>query len=277
MKTQDTVFRKNSAPIVMGILNVTPDSFFDGGKYNSEKVIVNQAKQMLEEGAAIIDIGAYSTRPGATDISEAEELKRLIPAIRTIRKEFQEAIISADTFRANIAKQAVEAGADIINDISGGTLDSKMFETVAKLKVPYILTHIKGAPQTMQENPEYANVTAEVKDYFKTKISELKKLGTEQIILDPGFGFGKTTEHNYQLLKHLDEFKCFGLPLLIGASRKGMIHKVLGIKAAEALNGTTVINTLALLNGANILRVHDVKEAGEAIKLLGYYNKDLIS
>ena len=259
-----------STPAVMGILNVTPDSFYDGGKYDDTQSIKAQVEKMIEEGADIIDIGGYSTRPNAKDISEKEELERVIPALRSVRKEFPETIISIDTFRSLVAVKAVDAGANIINDISGGTLDKNMFSTLAKLKVPYILMHIKGTPQDMQKDPVYENVTDEVKKYFTENISELKNLGVSQIILDPGFGFGKTVEHNYQLLKDLPIFKSLGFPVMTGISRKSMINKVLKTKPENALNGTTVANTIALINGANILRVHDVKEAKEAIQIVAY-------
>lgn len=270
------------SPAVMGILNVTPDSFFDGGKYNNEKAILLHAEKMIAEGADIIDIGACSTRPNAKEISEEEELKRLIPAIQLVRKKFADVIISADTFRSKVAEEAVNAGADMINDVGGGvgswelgenlrTPNSKprtdMFETIAKLKVPYVLMHIQGTPQTMQANPQYKDVVKEVKEYFSLKVEKLKSLKVEQIIIDVGFGFGKTLEHNYSLLKHLAEFKEFNLPILVGISRKSMINKALGTKPEEALNGTTAANTIALMNGANILRVHDVKEAKEAVKI----------
>ena len=279
MRAQDTVFYKKytldcggkmltlSDPAVMGILNITPDSFYDGGKYDEEKKLLEHARKMIEEGAAIIDVGAYSTRPGAGEISEEEELKRLIPAIQLIRKEFPEIIISADTFRSSVAIRAVSEGAGIINDISGGSLDLKMFETVATLQVPYVLMHMKGTPQTMQDNPIYENVTREVKNYFSEKIKTLGELGVKQIIIDPGFGFGKTMEHNYQLLKNMEEFHSFHLPLLAGFSRKSMINQLLHTQPTDALNGTTVLNTIALSKGANILRVHDVKEAKEAITI----------
>lgn len=255
-------------PIVMGILNITPDSFFDGGKYKNEQEIVAQTKKMIIEGATIIDVGAYSSRPNAEHISEEEELRRILPVITLLRNHFPDVILSVDTFRSNIAKICIENGADIINDISGGTIDNKMFETIAQLNVPYILMHIKGTPQNMQQNPNYNNVVKEVKNYFTEKVDQLKQLGATNIILDPGFGFGKTVEHNYQLLNTLDEFKDFGFPILAGVSRKSMINKVLNTTPDEALNGTTVLNTIALLKGVKILRVHDVKEAKEAIQLV---------
>lgn len=273
---QDTFFLKNNngmflnldEPIIMGILNLTPDSFFDGGKYLNNEAIIKQVNSMQYEGAKIIDIGGYSTRPNADEVSEEEELKRVIPIIALISKQFPDLVISIDTFRSNVAKKAVEAGANLINDISGGSIDKEMFKTVAELNVPYILMHIKGTPQTMQNNPTYINVVEEVKEYFTAKIAELNQLDVTNIVLDLGFGFGKTVEHNYQLLNALDEFNTFGLPTLTGVSRKSMINKVLGTTPKEALNGTTVLNTIALLKGTKILRVHDVKEAKEAVLLV---------
>ena len=255
-------------PIIMGILNVTPDSFFDGGQNFDEETIIRKVNSMEYNGAKIIDIGGYSTRPGATEISEKEELKRVLPIVKLIRSNFSDLIISVDTFRSSIAEKCVEAGADIINDISGGTLDPKMFDSIAKLKIPYVLMHIKGSPQNMQENPTYVDAVKEVHQYFKEKIDNLNAKGIHNIILDPGFGFGKTIEHNYELLKNLDQFKSFKLPILVGVSRKSMINKVLNITPEEALNGTSILNTLALTKGVNILRVHDVKEANECIQLV---------
>lgn len=285
MAAQDTVFYQYkilcpgdkvldlSSPVVMGILNVTPDSFYDGGRYTGEEQLLEHAAKMVREGAAIIDIGAASTKPGAADISEEEELARLIPAIEAVRKTFPQTIISADTYRAAVAEQAVRAGADMINDVSGGTMDAGMFAMAAKLKVPYVLMHIKGTPKDMQIDPQYEDVVKEVKGYFKARVNDLKKLGVEQVILDPGFGFGKTAEHNYTLLHHLEEFTSMGYPLLAGVSRKSMINRVIGTKPENALNGTTVVNTLALMHGAHILRVHDVKEAVQAVKIVEYYRK----
>jgi len=255
-------------PIVMGILNLTPDSFFDGGKYHNESNIMDQVNSMEYEGTTIVDVGGHSTRPQAKNVSEEEELNRVLPVVKLIKSNFKDIIISIDTFRSSVARQCVEAGADIVNDISGGGMDANMFKTVGELNVPYVLTHIQGTPQTMQENPLYTNLLEEVKDYFQEKIDQLNSLGVNNIILDPGFGFGKTVEHNYLLLKHLEEFKSFGLPILAGVSRKSMINKVLDTTPEEALNGTTVLNTIALQNGAHILRVHDVKEAQEAIQLV---------
>lgn len=252
----------------MGILNITPDSFFDGGLYNTEKDIKKQVEKMLTEGAEIVDIGAYSSRPNAKHISAKEEKERLLPTLEYLVEEYPEAIFSVDTFRASIAKQAVDKGAHIINDISGGNMDDKMFETMAKLNVPYILMHMKGTPQTMQENPRYDNITANITSYFSRKVAELRALGVNDIILDPGFGFGKTLEHNFELLSNLEELDLFELPMLIGVSRKSMLYKYLDVTANESLNATSIANTIALLKGANILRVHDVKEAVEVVKIV---------
>lgn len=257
-----------SIPKVMGILNVTPDSFYDGGTYTSEKDILIQAGKLLSEGADFIDIGAVSTRPLAQEIDEEDELQRLLPALKSIKKEFPEAIISVDTYRASIAEKAVEYGAHMINDIGGGTLDTNMFAAIAKLNVPYILMHIQGTPQTMQKEPLYKSVVEDVAYFFSQQINQLKNLGVKDVILDVGFGFGKTLEHNYSLLKHLNYFQLFEMPLLAGISRKGMIYKPLATTPAEALNGTITANTIALLNGASILRVHDVKPAVEAITIV---------
>lgn len=261
-----------SSPIIMGIINVTPDSFFDGGKHNSLKKILSLAKKHMAEGAGILDVGGCSTRPNAAKVSEKEEMNRVIPAIKTIIKYFPDAIISIDTFRATVAKNAVCAGAKIINDISGGSFDKKMFQTVSSLNIPYILTHIKGTPQTMQANPKYKNVIQEIFNYFVRKIEQLRTAGVQDIIVDPGIGFGKNLEHNYTILKNLNLFKMFELPVLVGVSRKSMICKLLKVTPKFALNGTTAINTLALTNGANILRVHDVKEANEVVSIFNFYN-----
>jgi dihydropteroate synthase len=258
-----------SSAQVMGILNVTPDSFYDGGRYTHEEAILIHAEQMLEEGASIIDIGAVSTRPGAKVIPEKEELARLLPAIKAVRKYFPAALISADTYRAVVARAAVEAGADIINDIAGGNGDAGMFGTVGKLQVPYILMHIQGTPETMQENPQYTDVCLEVGHYFREKLAEMASSGIQQILLDPGFGFGKSLEHNYELLNGLDSLCLLGHPVLAGLSRKSMINKTLSCTPEEALYGTTAANTIALLKGASILRVHDVKQAVDAIKIVG--------
>ena len=262
-----------SAPKVMGILNITPDSFFDGGKHNNPTAIINQVEKMLGEGATFIDVGAYSSRPGAKHISEEEELNRIIPVIKILASEFSNILISVDTFRSNVAEQSIQQGACMINDISAGEMDANMFSTVAKLQVPYIMMHMQGTPQNMQQNPVYNNVVTDLLYYFSKKIAELQKLGVNDIITDVGFGFGKTIGHNYQLLKHLALFKNLEKPLLVGLSRKGMLYKPLGITAEAALNATTAANTIALLNGANILRVHDVKEAVETIKIVELLNK----
>lgn len=259
-------------PTIMGILNVTPDSFFDGGKYLSDSTIVRKVNSMEYDGAKIIDIGGCSTRPGAIQVSEEEELSRILPVVKLIKSNFNEVIISVDTFRSTVAEKCVAIGADMINDISGGSLDNKMFDCIADLNVPYVLMHIKGSPQDMQDNPTYGNVVEEVYHYFEEKVNKLKQLGVNDIILDPGFGFGKTVEHNYELLNRLNEFKSFGLPILAGLSRKSMINKVINTTPSEALNGTTALNTIALMKGANILRVHDVNEAKETIKLVQKLN-----
>lgn len=259
-----------STPAVMGILNVTPDSFFDGGKYNSPETALAHAQQMVKEGAKMIDIGAASTRPGAERISEREEWGRMEKIIPLLKEKLPNTILSVDTYQSFVAKKAVEAGAHIVNDISGGTMDGKMFQTVADLDVPYILMHIQGTPETMQQNPVYENVVEEVKSFFEKKIEKLQRLGVKQIILDPGFGFGKTVEHNYQLLQSLHEFVKMGFPILAGLSRKSMITKLFGVGKNETLNGTTALNTIALQKGARILRVHDVKEAMECVRIHSY-------
>ena len=259
----------------MGILNCTPDSFFDGGKYKNSAAVINQVEKMLCEGATFIDVGAYSSRPGAKHISEEEELDRILPVIKLLISEFSSVLISVDTFRSNVAEQCIHHGACIVNDISAGEMDANMFSTVAKLQVPYVMMHMKGTPQNMQQNPTYENVVTDLLYYFSKKIAELHKLGVNDIITDVGFGFGKTTEHNYQLLKHLELFKNLETPLLAGLSRKGMLYKPLNITANAALNATTAANTVALLNGASILRVHDVKEAVEAVKIVSLLNNKL--
>ncbi len=255
-------------PKVMGILNITPDSFFDGGKYKNEKDILTQTEKMLLEGATFIDVGAYSSRPGATHISEEEELKRIVPVVNLLVKEFPEIIISVDTFRSKIAQETIQAGAAIINDISGGQMDANMFKTVANLNVPYILMHMLGTPQNMQKNPTYNNVITDITTFFATQIHQLRQLKLNDVIIDVGFGFGKTIPHNFEILKNLSLFKNLEVPILAGISRKSMLYKTLDISAQEALNATTSANTIALLNGANILRVHDVKEASEAITIV---------
>jgi dihydropteroate synthase len=257
-----------SFPKVMGIVNITPDSFYDGGKYTSAESLITKINKMISEGCDIFDIGAYSSRPGAQSVTEDEELKRLSIALKVIREKFPKILISVDTFRSNIARRVVQDfDVDIINDISAGEMDTRMFETIAELRVPYIMMHMQGTPENMQENPQYENIVKSIVMYFSKKIDELSLLGVNDVILDPGFGFGKTLDHNYQLLKHLDDFKIFELPILAGVSRKSMICKPLEINPQDALNGTTVVNTLALMGGANILRVHDVKAALETIKL----------
>ena len=257
-----------TSPKVMGVLNITPDSFFDGGKYKSESDIISQVEKMLSDGATFIDVGAYSSRPGATHISEEEELQRIIPVINLLLKNFPKIIISVDTFRSKIALATINAGAAIVNDISGGKMDDNMFSTVANLQVPYILMHMLGTPQNMQKNPVYEDVTKEIISFFATQIHQLQQLKLNDIIIDVGFGFGKTNNHNFEILKNLQLFKSLDTPILAGLSRKSMLYKTLDISAQEALNATTSANTIALLNGANILRVHDVKEALEAIKIV---------
>jgi dihydropteroate synthase len=255
-------------PKVMGIINITPDSFYDGGKYISEESLMLRVNKMIYDGCDIFDIGAYSSRPGALEVTEKDELQRLSYALSIIRNKFPDIIISVDTFRSKIAKAVVEDfNVDIINDISAGDLDAGMFETIAELNVPYIIMHMQGIPENMQNNPQYKNIVKDMSMYFSKKVDQLKLLGVNDVIIDPGFGFGKTIDHNYQLLKHLDDFKIFELPILVGLSRKSMLCKVLGIEPENALNATSVANTLALDRGANILRVHDVKEAVETIKI----------
>jgi len=284
---KDTVFQKKkflscrgklldlSTPVVMGIINLTPDSFYDGGKIKSIDAAIKQCATMLEEGAAIIDAGAYSSRPGAEDISEAEELKRLLPYLEELVKTFPETVFSVDTFRPEVAQVAVEYGASIINDISGQPRpqplsegERSMFDFIAQSGVPYILMHIKGNPQTMNTNLQEGKILNEVMKYFSEKINHLHRTGVKDIILDPGFGFGKTLEQNYELLQHFEQFRIFDKPLLAGVSRKSMINKVIGTKPENALNGTTVLHSLLLEKGVDILRVHDVKEAVEAIRLV---------
>ncbi|MBC8756523.1 dihydropteroate synthase [Kordia sp. YSTF-M3] len=253
----------------MGILNVTPDSFFDGGKYKDEAAILTQVEKMLIDGATFIDIGAYSSRPNAPDVSETEEKQRLLPMVELILKKFPETIISIDTFRSEVAKEAIAIGAAMINDISAGNLDNQMMKTVGKLGVPYIMMHLQGTPKTMQQNPNYEDVVKELLHYFSRKIAEAKSHKINDLIIDPGFGFGKTIAHNYTILKQLEVFKMLDFPILAGVSRKSMIYKVLETSPQEALNGTSVLHTIALQNGASILRVHDVKEAMECVKLVG--------
>tara|TARA_B100002052_G_scaffold109035_1_gene100501 strand:- start:11837 stop:12682 length:846 start_codon:yes stop_codon:yes gene_type:complete len=260
---------------VIGILNITTDSFYDGGKYIDNDKIISRCRIMLEEGASIIDIGAQSSKPGSSQISSEEELIKLIPTIKLLKNTFKDIILSIDTFWANTAKKCVSVGADIINDISAGEIDDAMFSTIAELNVPYIIMHMKGTPKNMQKNPSYNDVTKEIVSYFREKISKLNKLGFYKIVIDPGFGFGKTIQHNYQLLNNLNDLTHLKLPILIGVSRKSMIYNLLGTTPQKALNGTSVINTIALQNGANILRVHDVKEAYECIKITTFAKKKL--
>jgi len=257
-----------STPKISGIVNVTPDSFYAGSRVMNEKEILHLAEKMLNDGASVLDVGGMSTRPGSEEISEDEELKRVIPSIEIIHKKFPEAIISVDTFRSMIAQEAVNAGAGMVNDISAGRLDENFLSTVAKMKVPYVLMHMKGTPRIMQQNPSYENVVKEVFDFLKEKILQLNSLGIHDIIVDPGFGFGKTVEHNFELLRHLHVLKIFELPILAGLSRKSMLCKTLRVNPDKALNGTTALHAVALMKGAKLLRVHDVKEAAEVITLL---------
>lgn len=259
---------------VMGIVNVTPDSFFAGSRVG-ESNIVQRVGEMLDDGADIIDIGGYSTRPGAAEVSAEEEISRLVPAIGIIRDKFPDVIISVDTFRADVARKCIVAGANIINDIGGGDLDSEMFSTVAELGVPYILMHMRGTPSTMQSMTDYHDIAADVLQDLAFKTDKLHQMGVTDVILDPGFGFAKTIDQNYELLASLSAFESLGCPILVGISRKTMIWKELGIKPDEALNGTTAINMLALQNGANILRVHDVKEAAQTVRLYEAYKRNL--
>ena len=251
----------------MGILNVTPDSFYDGGTYKNDKDILSQVEKMLEEGATFVDVGGYSSRPSAEDISIDNELKRVIPVIEILVKEFPEILVSIDTFRSKVAQQSINAGACMINDISAGKLDDNMLQTVASLKVPYVMMHMRGTPQTMTKLTDYKNLLKDILFYFSERIAAARQLQIADIIIDPGFGFAKTIEQNYKLLNSLEHFKFLDLPLLVGVSRKSMISKVLGTSTDESLNGTSVLNTIALQKGASILRVHDVKEAMECIKL----------
>jgi dihydropteroate synthase len=263
-------------PKIMGILNITNDSFYSGSRLENRDQILQSAAKMLDDGADILDIGGYSTRPGADDIPVEKEIDRVVPAIEEIRKEFPDSVISVDTFRSQVLKAAHEAGADICNDVSGGNLDEQMFETVGQLKIPYILMHMKGNPQTMKGLTEYDDLVLEMIEYFKDKIDRLNEMGIYDIIIDPGFGFAKTADQNFYLLRQLGAFKIFELPVLAGLSRKSMIYKTLNTTAEEAINGTTALNMLALVNGANLLRVHDVKEAKQTIELYSRYNSDRI-
>lgn len=256
-------------PIVMGILNVTPDSFFDGGRYKTEKKVLKRAEEILQQGGTVIDIGAVSTKPGAEGISTKDEIDRLLPAVKAVKKAFSNAFVSIDTYRSWVALKVIEeCGPCIVNDVSGGNFDVNMFDTIGKLGVPYILMHMQGTPLKMQENPVYEDIIRDISLFFTEQVKKLTKAGVKDVIIDPGFGFGKTIEHNFELLNRLDSFKVFQLPLLVGVSRKSMIFKLLGANPEEALNGTSVVNTLALMGGADILRVHDVREAAEVIRIL---------
>lgn len=266
------ILNLNSA-VVMGIINITPDSFFEGHLDKNESELLLMAEKMIEDGASILDIGGQSTKPGSKRIDADEELNRVIPIIKAIRKNFPETIISIDTYYSKVAAQAVESGADIVNDISAGNLDEEMIPTVGKLKVPYICMHMQGTPETMQLNPTYNNITLEIIQFFIKKIEACRNAGINDIVIDPGFGFGKTTEQNFTLLREMLSLKMLGCPILAGVSRKGMIYKTLETTPENALNGTTVANTLALINGAKILRVHDVKEAKEAITIYNAFNQ----
>jgi dihydropteroate synthase len=256
-------------PVVMGIMNVTPDSFFDGGKYKTEKKVIKRAEEILEQGGTIIDIGAVSTQPGSEGVSTKDEIDRLLPAVKAVKKAFPQAFISIDTYRSWVALKVIEeCGPCIVNDVSGGNFDVHMFDTIGKLGVPYILMHMQGTPIKMQENPVYEDIIRDISMFFTDAVKKLNKAGVKDVIIDPGFGFGKTLEHNYELLNRLDSFKVFQLPLMVGVSRKSMVYKLLGTKPEDALNGTSVVNTLALMGGADILRVHDVLEAVEAVRIL---------
>jgi len=256
----------------MGIINITPDSFYSGSRYESQDAILNKAAQMMNDGATILDIGGQSSRPGSERLSADAELERVMESVLLIRKEFPEAFISIDTFYSLVAKEAIEAGADMVNDISAGSLDAKLIETVANLQVPYVLMHMKGNPQNMQEQTDYENVTSSVFNFLNQKKSELLQAGVKDILVDPGFGFGKNIAQNFELLKNLSDFKALDAPILLGISRKSTVYKTLDVSAEAALNGTSVLNTIGLLNGASILRVHDVKEAKEVIQLVAAYN-----
>jgi dihydropteroate synthase len=258
-------------PLVMGIVNITPDSFYDGNKFGTSSDVINDIEEKISQGADIIDLGAASSRPGAAEISAEEEWARLENVLDEVRKKFPDTFISVDTYRSEIAKKSADLGADIINDISGGNLDSEMYSTMASLQLPYIVMHMQGIPATMQQQPDYTDVVKEVKKELELKAHQLNSLGFNKIILDPGFGFGKTTEHNFALLKNIHELTKMDYPVLAGISRKSMISRVIGTNPVTALNGTTVLNTIALLNGCKILRVHDVKEAAQAIALVEFY------
>lgn len=255
-------------PKVMGVLNITPDSFYDGGKYKDEVSILKQVEKLLDAGATFVDVGAYSSKPGATNISEEEELKRILPVVNLLITNFPDIYLSIDTFRSVVARRCLENGAAMINDISAGNMDDKMMQTISEFKVPYVMMHMKGNPQNMSQQTNYSNLLEEILYYFSEKVAAAKSYGINDIILDPGFGFAKNTFQNFSLLQHLNLFKTFELPILVGLSRKSMIYKTLGTNPDQALNGTTALNTYALTKGANILRVHDVKEAVECIELL---------
>lgn len=256
-------------PQVMGILNVTPDSFYAGSRKQTEAAIIDRIETILREGASIIDVGGYSSRPDAAEVSETEEMQRLEMALQPLLQHYPDVVVSVDTFRSSVARQCVEKyGVSMINDISGGELDERMFDTVAQLRVPYIMMHMRGTPQTMQQQTDYEDVTADLLKYFSQKLERLFRLGVNDVILDPGFGFSKTLTQNYELMRHLGDFRIFGLPLLVGVSRKSMIYKLLETTPEESLNGTTVLHTYALLQGADILRVHDVRAAKEAIRIV---------
>ena len=257
-----------TTPKIMGILNLTPDSFYDGGLYNNTDRALAQTEKMLLEGATFIDVGGASSKPGAVEVSADEELARVLPVIEKIHIKFPDTLISIDTYRIDVAQQAVAAGAAMVNDISGGNLDAKMLKTVGALGVPFVAMHMQGKPQNMQDKPSYDNILTDIRSFFAAKIDAAHKAGIHDIIIDPGFGFGKTLEHNYALLKHLSSIQMDGVPMLIGVSRKSMIYKLLQIEVAEAGNGTSVLNTVALQQGAQILRVHDVKEAHQAVQLI---------
>lgn len=261
-----------STPKVMGILNVTPNSFFDGGKYKNEIEILSQVEKMLTDGAAFIDIGAYSSKPSAEFVSEQEEILRIVPVVDLVLKHFPDTIISIDTFRSEVAKASIENGAAIINDIAAGNLDDKMFEIIAKYNVPYVMMHMRGNPQTMQKLTKYDDIVKEMLFYFSELIAKARSFGINDLIIDPGFGFAKTMEQNYEVFRKMELFNMLELPLLVGISRKSMIYKSLNINAEMALNGTTVLNSLALTKGAKILRVHDVKEAKECVSLFNIIN-----
>lgn len=263
-----------SRPRIMGIMNVTPDSFYSGSRMDSEKIWLSKAEQMIEEGATFLDVGGYSSRPGAADIPVEEEVKRVEKAVKSIRERF-EVYVSIDTFRSEVANVAVDCGADIVNDISGGELDPGMFDFLAERKLPYIMMHMRGTPQTMRELTDYDNLLTEITDYFAAKLNILNDRGIDDVIIDVGFGFAKSIDQNYEILRNLDYFEVLGRPVLVGVSRKSMIFKTLGTDAAGALNGSTVLHTMGLLKGASILRVHDVKEAGEVITLVERYKGNL--